>query len=127
MYYKTLKKKSSNTIRNDLPYVRIGIINVVQNAILLKVIHRFNVPVKALTAVLIETARNAEIHIQSNRPQIAKTIRNRRATPDLKLYTSHSTGKKRQMCTPIEYRRGPKNRRVHQWDTGEDPKVNLGN
>lgn len=90
MYHRTLKKKLSHTIWNDLPYVRIGIINVVQNAILLKVIHRFNVPMKALTTVLIETVRNAEIHIKSNRPQIVKAIQNRRATPDLKLYTSHS-------------------------------------
>lgn len=66
---------------------------------------------KALTTVLIETARNAEIHIKSNRPRTAKAIRNRRATPDLKLHASHGTGKK--------------DRCVHQWNTGEDSKVNL--
>lgn len=62
-----------------------------QKILLLKMIHRFNViPMKTLVTFLTETERNPEIHIKPNRPQIAKVIQNRRATPDLKLYSSHS-------------------------------------
>lgn len=93
MYHRTLRKnieQHSNTIWNDFPHVWISVINMVQNAILLKVIHRFNVPMKTLTTFLTETARNAKIHIKSKRPQRAKVIQNSRATSDLKLYASHS-------------------------------------
>lgn len=111
MYHRTLKKnieQHSNTIWNDFPHVWISVINMVQNAILLKVIHRFKVPMKALTTFLTETTRKAKIHIKSKRPQRAKVIQNRRAASDLKLYASHSNktnmilaGKKNQTCTPI--------------------------
>lgn len=123
MYHRTLKKnieQHNSTLWNDLPYVWISIINMVQNAILLKVIHRFHVPMKVLTTFLTETARKAKIHIKSKRPQRAKAIQNRRATSDLKLYASHSnktnmtlTGKKKDLYT-----------NGIQWNTEGDPKVN---
>lgn len=115
MYHRTLKKnieQHNSTLWNDLPYVWISIINMVQNAILLKVIHRFHVPMKALMTFLTETARNAKIHIKSKRPQRAKAIQNRRATSDLKLYASHSNKTKMTLA-------GEKKRPVHQWNTME--------
>lgn len=89
---------------------------MVQKALLLKVSYRFNViPMKTLVTFLTETERNPGIHIKPNRLQIAKAIQNRRATPDLKLYSSHSNKssmilEKKQTCTPMEYSRGLKNK-----------------
>jgi hypothetical protein len=94
--FKSLKKEIKEDLRRwkDLPCSRIGRINIVKMAILLKAIYRFNaIPIKIPIQSFIELERAICTFIWNNKKsKIAKTILNSKRTsggitmPDLKLY-----------------------------------------